>query len=230
MRARRVIEAALGEGRKVLNEHESKLVLAEYGIPVTRERVVRTREEALRAAGEIGYPVVLKICSHEVTHKQDFGGVHVGIESDKQLLAAYEAVFERARAQNIEPLFLVQEMVEGGVETLVGSKKDEIFGPTILFGLGGIFTEVLEDFSLRICPIERRDAEEMIREIKGYKILRGYRNMPPADVEALTDALLKVSKLVTEHPEIKELDINPLFVRERGRGVVAADSLIVLDG
>jgi len=225
----KIIEAALSEGRKVLNEHESKLILAERGIPITREKVVSTKEEALEAAKEIGYPVVLKICSHEVTHKQDFGGVHVGIEDDKQLLAAYEAISERAKAQDIEPLFLVQEMVEGGVETLVGSKKDEIFGPTILFGLGGIFTEVLEDISLRICPIERKDAEEMIQEIKGYKILRGYRNIPPADVEALVDVLLKVSELVTEHLEIKELDINPLFVRERGKGVVAADSLIILE-
>lgn len=224
-----VIGAALGEGRKVLNEHESKLILAECGIPITREIVARTMEEVVEAAEEVGYPVVLKICSHAVTHKQDFGGVHIGIEDEKQLLAAYDALSERAKAQNITPAFLVQEMVESGVETLVGSKKDEIFGPTILFGLGGIFTEILEDISLRICPIEREDAIEMIQEIKGYKILKGYRHIPPADVDALIDVLLKVSALVVEHPEIKELDINPLFVRERGKGVVAADSLIILE-
>jgi acyl-CoA synthetase (NDP forming) len=225
-----IIKAVRKEGRVVLTEHESKEILAKKDIPVTKEVIGRDKQEVMNAAKEIGYPVALKISSAEITHKYDFGGVCLGIKNEEELISAYESIAQKIKGDvktKPESAFLVQEMVEKGMEMLVGSKKDPSFGPTILFGLGGIFTEVLNDTSLRICPIERRDAVEMIQEIKSYKILKGYRGIPPADMESLISVLMKVSDLVIEHEEIEELDINPLFVSEEG--VIAADALIVLE-
>ncbi|MHC1567141.1 MAG: acetate--CoA ligase family protein [Candidatus Syntropharchaeia archaeon] len=220
-----VLEKVKKEGRLILTEHESKLVLKEAGIPVTKEIIAESVEEAVEAAQKIGYPVVLKISSPEITHKSDFGGIYLDIKGKKELISCCEELSKKAKEKEFS--FLVQKMAPKGKELLIGSKKDATFGPTIVFGLGGIFTEILEDTSLRICPIEKKDAEEMVREIKGYKILQGYRGEPPADLDAIIDALLKVSDLVTEHEEIAELDINPLFAYEKG--VLAVDALIVLD-
>lgn len=224
-----IINFVRKEGRKVLTEHESKEIIAKKGIPVTKEIIIEDKEELKKAADEIGYSVVLKISSPGITHKYDSGGVCLGIEDEKELFSAYEEMLRKSKEWGLgkKPAFLLQQMVKKGVEMMIGSKKDPTFGSTILFGLGGLFTEVLNDTSLRICPIEREDAEKMVQEIKSYKILKGHRGIPPANIEAIIDTLMKVCELVMEYEEIAELDINPLFVSEEG--VIAADALIVLE-
>ncbi|MEK7448070.1 MAG: acetate--CoA ligase family protein, partial [Planctomycetota bacterium] len=218
-----------------IGEYESKKLLKRYGIPVTREVLCQDEHAALKAARQIGYPVVLKIASEKIIHKSDVGGVILNINNEQELKMAAKRVLRLASnvlpsvipaKAGIQNSFLVQKMIKGGQEIIIGGRRDEIFGPAILFGLGGIFTEVLKDFALRICPITGTDAREMINEIKGNRILKGYRGKEKVNLNAITDALLKVSSLLLEHPEIKELDINPAIINERNLTVV--DARIIL--
>jgi acyl-CoA synthetase (NDP forming) len=229
MRSREV-DALLGEvasgNRRVLTEYESKKIFAAAGIPVTKEILTDTIEDAIAAGNKIGYPVVLKISSPEVSHKSDFGGVNLGISDEEALRVACEDLKRRAEDASIEFSFLLQEMADPGQELLVGAKRDATFGPAILFGLGGVFTEVLDDVAIRISPIEREEAQKMVREIKGAPVLDGFRGMPPVDLEAVVDVILKVSELMETYEEISELDINPLFGYEKS--VLAVDGLILL--
>ncbi len=224
--ARRTLACAARD----LSEFESKRILAQYGIPVTREALVRSVGEAFAAAERIGYPVALKVQSADIAHKTEARAVRLGIADATALTAAYDEVLANARAHSHDATIdgvLVQEMIGGGVEVILGVTNDNLFGPAIMFGVGGIFAEVLEDVTFRLAPVTAASAREMIAEIKGYPLLTGARGKPPADVDALADAIVGLSALAIDlQDSLAELDINPLFVMERGRGVIAADALI----
>lgn len=226
----RIFEEARKEGRSYLLEPEAKMICMEYGIPVTRFRVAKTRGEALRFAEEIGYPVVLKIVSPDVIHKFDVGGVILNLKSAKDVQDAYDKILSNIKKHRPDARIVgvfVQEMAPPSTEVIVGATKDPQFGPALMFGLGGIFVEVLKDVTFRIAPITELDAREMITEVKAYPILRGYRGQPPADIDAIVQILLNTSRLVMDHPEIKELDLNPIMVYERGAKTV--DARIILE-
>jgi len=226
----KIFEQARTEGRKFLLEHEAKTVCKEYGIPVTALKVAKTAEEAAQFSEEIGYPTVLKIVSPDVLHKFDVGGVILNINSREEARNAYNKILENVKKHKPDAKIngiLVQEMAPSSTEVIVGSIKDSQFGQTLMFGLGGIFVEVMKDVSFRIAPITEEDAQEMISEIKAYPILRGYRDQPPADIDTLAKILLSTSKLVMDHQEIKELDLNPVMVYEKGAKTV--DARIILE-
>ena len=216
---------------KALTEHESKELLSRYGIPITREATASSIDEALRIARTIGYPLVLKIDSPSILHKTDAGAIKLNIRNQTELIEAYHQVM--ANVERYEPKsqirgVLIQEMIENGREVIVGMSRDPQFGPTVVFGLGGVFVEVLKDTSLRVAPITRVDAEEMVKEIKGHKILEAFRGRPEADIEGIIDTLLKLSKLSIDLVDVvSEIDINPLIVLDKGNGVKAVDALIV---
>jgi acetyltransferase len=211
-----------------LSEFECKRILEHCGIPVTREELTASADEAVRLARELGYPLALKVQSGQILHKSDAGGVALDLGSEADVRRAYEEVL--SNAQRVAPQaeirgVLVQGMVKGGVEVILGSMRDPVFGPVVMFGLGGIFVEALGDVSFRIAPLSRSDAEDMIEEIKGHRVLRGIRGREPADLDAIANALLSVSRLVIDHRDaIDELDINPLVVFPRG--AKAVDALI----
>jgi len=211
------------EGKKVLSEHESAKVLEEYEIPTCREHVATDITEAAKYAKDIGYPVVLKINSNEVSHKSEAGGVYLGLKDEVELKEACHKL-QKNFSESSE--FLIQEFIPPGIELIIGGKRDYTFGPTVAFGLGGVLTEVLKDISLRICPIDKLEAREMIQEIKGYPILKGYRGKTGCDTEAIAKVLVKVSHLLLSNSNITELDVNPLIAHKDK--VVAVDSLIIL--
>jgi len=202
----------------------------EYGIPVTKFRMAKNVEETTRFAEETGYPVVLKIVSPDVIHKFDVGGVVLNLKSSQEVRDAYNKVMANVKKHKPDAKIvgvLVQEMAPPSTEIIVGATKDPQFGPALMFGLGGIFVEVLKDVSFRIAPITKSDAREMITEVKGYPILRGYRGEPPSDINAIVEVLLNTSRLVMDHPEIRELDLNPILVYEKGAKTV--DARIILE-
>jgi acyl-CoA synthetase (NDP forming) len=224
------IKQILTESTGDLSEYAAKRVLAEYGIPVTQEELATSAAQALQIAKRIGYPVAIKVQSPGIPHNTEARAVRLGITSDAELDAAYGEVVRNAGAHNPDAVIegvLVQEMVGDGIEAILGVTNDPLFGPAVMFGLGGIFAEVLKDVAFRLAPVTPAIAREMIAEIRGYPVLAGARGKPPADVEALADAIVKLSALAVDLKDhVAELDINPLFVRERGRGVKAADALI----
>jgi len=229
-KAAAIFKRAREEGRRHLLEPEAKTVCMEYGIPVPKFRVAGSAEDAVRYAEEIGYPVVLKVVSPDVIHKSDVGGVMLGLRSADEVRSAYEKLLGNVRSHkpNAEIVgVLVEEMAPKAVEVIVGALKDPQFGPTLMFGLGGVFVEILKDVSFRVAPITEDDATEMITEIKAYPILQGYRGMPPADVDAIKQILLNTSRLVMEHQEIAELDLNPIMVYQKG--AKAVDARIILE-
>lgn len=213
-----------------VSEYAAKRVLAAYGIPVTREELATSNEQALAIARRIGYPVAIKVQSPDISHKTEAKAVRLALASDAELRAAYDDVLANAKAYKpgarIEGV-LVQEMLGGGTEVILGVTADPLFGPAVMFGLGGIFAEVLKDVSFRLAPVTPSMAREMIEEIKGYPVLAGARGRPPADIDALADAIVRLSALAIDlRGHVAELDINPLFVMARGNGVKAADALI----
>jgi acyl-CoA synthetase (NDP forming) len=225
-------KAALNGLAGVLSEGQSKDLLASYGIPVTRQNLARNENEAASMAEQIGYPVVLKVDSPDIPHKTEAGALMLNLNSEAEVRKAYTTVLQNAGqykpAARINGV-LVQEMLPEGIEVIIGMTKDPVFGPTIMFGLGGIFVEVLKDVSFRVAPLSRGDAMDMIKEIKGYPLLKGVRGKQPADVDALVDVIMKVSAMVTVlENHIEELDINPLVVYPEKMGVRAADAMIVL--
>lgn len=219
-----LIEKALREGRSTLSEYDSKQVLASYGIPVTRELIVDSVQDLINATKEIGYPLVLKGCSSEIAHKTEKGLIKVDIRNEEEAKAAFEEI-----ATNIgtEDAILVQEMVKGQRELVIGLTRDPQFGPCVMFGLGGIFTEILKDISFRVAPLEKRDALEMMQDIKGHKILGAVRGMEAADLDMFSDILIKVGQIGLENEHIKEIDINPVIIS--GSRPVAVDALMVLN-
>ena len=220
-----IIENALQEGRAQLSEYESKLILQAYGIPVTKEILVSERDEALNAAQQLGFPLVLKGCSPDVSHKTEHGMIKLDIRNEQETLTAFEEITDRMNSGN--GAVLVQEMIKGSRELMVGLTRDPQFGPCVMFGLGGIFTEILEDVAFRLAPLEKRDALEMMAEIKGHKILEAIRGMDAVDKESLVNILINVGRIGIENERIKEIDINPLIVR--GDNPLAVDALIILE-
>lgn len=218
------------EKRKNLLESEAKTVCLEYEIPITKFELAKNEAEAAKFAEKIGYPVVLKIVSPDVLHKFDVGGVIVNLKDAKEVRNAYKQILQNVKRHKAKAKItgiLVQEMAPSSTEIIVGAIKDPQFGPSIMFGLGGIFVEVLKDVTFRVAPITEDEAREMITEVKAYPLLKGYRNQPPADIDAIVKILLNTSKLVMEHQEIKELDLNPIMVYEKGAKTV--DARIILE-
>ncbi|MDY6903809.1 MAG: acetate--CoA ligase family protein [Thermodesulfobacteriota bacterium] len=223
---KRLLDGA-GSGQ-ALSESLSKQILSAYGIPCVAGGPAKSPDEALKTAYHIGFPVALKIDSPDIKHKTEAGGVRLNINNDRELLAAFKEVMENAVRYNSGARIngvLVQKMLGKGIECIVGMKNDEVFGPTVLFGLGGVFVEALEDVSLRVCPLSPLDVREMVAEIRGHRILSSFRGAPSADKDAVYDVLLRVSQLAMDFPEIKEMDINPLTVFPKG--ALAADALII---
>jgi acetyl-CoA synthetase (ADP-forming) len=225
-----IINQAKKESRKVLLEPEAKIICMEYGIPVTVFKVASNVDEAARCADEIGYPVVLKIVSPDIIHKSDAGGVIINLKNSAEVSEAYRKILENVGKYNANAKIvgvIVQEMAPQSTETIVGAIKDPQFGQTLMFGLGGIFVEIFKDVSFRIAPITPDDAKEMITELKSYPLLKGFRNTPPADIDALVNVLCNTSRLVMDHPEIKELDLNPVIAYQKG--AKAVDARIILE-
>ena len=219
------------EGRVSIGDAEAWTVLESYGFTVPKSRLAETPEEAVEIAAEIGYPVVMKIASPDILHKTDVGGVRLNLRSPDDVRDAFDLMVYRARRYVPDANIWgcqVQQMVSGGREVLLGMSRDPQFGPLVAFGLGGIYVEALKDVSFRVAPFSRQEADEMIREIRAYPLLEGVRGEPPADHQAMVEALMGISQLVTDFPEIVELDINPLMVFEEGRGAMAIDMRLVL--
>ncbi|MCA1846567.1 MAG: acetate--CoA ligase family protein [Actinobacteria bacterium] len=206
-------------------EHSSKIVLAEYGIPVTHDLLCTSAREAERAAEEIGYPVVMKACSPNLLHKSDLGLVEIGVPTAPAVRETYARIVESAGDTGLEGV-LVCEMVAGGVETTLGVVQDELFGPVLMFGLGGIAVEIFRDVTFRVPPFDKREARRMVEEIRSFPLLAGARGRPKADVSAIVDAIMKLQRLAVDLAnDIAELDINPLLAKPDG--AVALDALVV---
>jgi acyl-CoA synthetase (NDP forming) len=224
-----IIKNARDQGRAVLSEVEAKSVLAEIGVPVTPTRLAHDAEEAIAIADEFDYPVVLKIDADAITHKSDSGGVELNLADADAVRAAYDRIVAAARSAAPDALVRgvsVQPMANPGTEVIIGMTRDPQFGPVLMFGLGGILVEVLKDVAFRVVPLEQRDAAEMIREIQGFPVLEGYRNAPPADLGALENILMQLSSFAEGHPDVAELDLNPILAY--GDGAIAVDARIVL--
>lgn len=226
------IARARQEGRTALTEVEAKLLMAEAGIPVVETRLARSEEEAVALARRMGWPVAVKVASPDILHKTEVGGVRVGVADEASLRSAYREVTESARRARPDARIegvAVQRMAPPPVaEVILGAGTDPQFGPYLMFGLGGVFVEVLRDVSFRIVPLTPRDAAQMVREVQGHPLLEGHRGRPPADLPALEAALLALSRFLEARPEVKELDLNPVFVYPRGRGLLAVDARILL--
>jgi acyl-CoA synthetase (NDP forming) len=218
------------EGRSILTEFESKRILKQAGISVVETKLAKTQKEAVSLSQKIGFPVVLKIASPDVIHKSDSGGVKLSLNNVTEVKKAYEEILKKVRKHYPAAVIhgvSVQKMVRPGTEVVIGTSRDPQFGPVIMFGLGGIFVELIKDVSFRVIPVERKDAQQMIEEIKGYPLLQGYRGKEPASLSALIEIILKISKLIEENPQVKELELNPLFAyRDKA---VAVDARIILE-
>jgi acyl-CoA synthetase (NDP forming) len=221
---RQIIQKALAAGQQTLSEYDSKQVLAEYGLPITREALAADLETAQKAASEIGYPVVLKACGADVVHKTETGLIEINISGPDELAAAYGRI--ASGAQKAGQKLLVQEMIKGGRELVLGMVRDAGFGPCVMLGLGGIFTEALADVSFRPVPLHSHDVAQMQAELKSAKLLGSFRGMPAVDQSALTKCLSALGSIALQHPEIQQIDINPMIVQ--GADPVAVDALIVL--
>jgi acyl-CoA synthetase (NDP forming) len=225
-----ILDQAEKEGRSILTEFESKRILRQAGIPVVETRLAKTQKEAVSLSRKMGFPVVLKISSPEVIHKSDSGGVKLSLNNAAEVKKAYDEILKKVKKQYPEAAVhgvSVQKMVRPGTEVIIGTSKDPQFGPVIMFGLGGIFVELLKDVSFRVIPVKRKDAQEMIQEIKGYPLLKGYRGKEPASITALVEIILKISKFIEQNSQVKELDLNPIFAyRDKA---VAVDARIILE-
>ena len=221
-----IIEAAKKRGASKLSEYESKQFLADHGVPVTLEKVVQTEDEAVAAAGDIGYPVALKGSGAEFTHKTELNLIALDIRDEDEVRKAFRSLTSSSKSPVNE--VLVQQMIKGDRELMVGLTRDSQFGPCVMFGLGGIFTEILKDVTFRIAPLTRWDAMEMMGDIKGKKILDSFRGKPPVDREALADILVTLGQIGVEYEQISEIDINPLKILNGAP--VAVDALFVLNG
>ena len=230
--ALKVIEEALSQGRKSLVEYEAKQVLKAYGLPLPEEKLAKILDEAIKYANEIGYPVVMKLMSPQILHKSDAKVVMLNIKNDEELKQKWEEIHENARKYKADAEILgvlIAPMLKPGREIIIGITEDPQFGHALMFGLGGIFVEILKDVTFRIIPIEEKDAWAMIKSIKGYPILAGARGEAPADMKAIVDMMLKVSQLVDDLKDyIKEMDLNPVFVYPEGEGAVIVDARIIL--
>jgi 4-hydroxybutyrate---CoA ligase (ADP-forming) len=230
-KVRAVLETVRNSGRKNLVEEEGYEVLAAYGFTTPKTVLANSDEDCVSAANSIGYPVVMKVASPDIIHKSDAGGVKVGLMNDEQVRTAFSTILQNAKTYkpdaNVKGV-LVQEMVRSGKEIILGAKQDPIFGPLVMFGLGGIYVEILRDVVFRLAPIDEHEASQMVHSIKTIKLLKGVRGEKPSDLGAIVESLQRLSQLVTEFPEIEEFDINPLLVLQEGKGVRTVDVRISL--
>ena len=222
-----VLEQARKKKYGTLSEYDSKRVLAEVGVPVTREKLVKSGKEAVAAAAEFGYPVVVKACGPDLTHKTELDAIRLNLVDAKAVRQAVKDLKAATKGKKLQGL-LVQEMVKGQRELVMGLIRDPQFGPCVMFGLGGIYTEILRDVSFRVAPLTERDALEMMDEIKGKKILEAFRGMAAADKPALAKSLVALGQLGLDHDQIKEIDVNPLILTKDGKPI-AVDALVVLN-
>lgn len=223
MSPKSIIDDALARGDKALSEFDSKRLIAAYGVAVTKEELVTSSADAVKAAHAIGYPVVMKACGAEISHKTERGLIEIGIGDDEAVATAFAALTDRAGGAGD---ILVQETIAGRRELLLGMTRDPLYGPCVTFGLGGVFTEVLDDVACRVTPFGPAEADAMLDEIKGKAILGAVRGMPAVDRVALRDALTGLARLALAHQEVKEVDVNPVIVA--GDRPVAVDALVVL--
>ncbi len=227
--AKKILTSAIQQKRKVLTVQESKTILIKEGFPVNPTGYGQSLEEIISESKKIGFPIVLKVSSEDILHKSDIGGVITDIRSVEELKEQFEIMKEKIAKSlpnaRIEG-FLIEKM-ESGIELLIGSTQDPMFGPILAFGLGGIYVEILKDVVFRLIPIEQEDATEMISEIKAAKILDGIRGQPIVDKKALIELLMKTSKFIEKFPEIEELDLNPIFATDKG--VTVVDARIILN-
>lgn len=232
MNARQIIDAVRKEGRRFLLEPEAYQILQAYNFPVIRSFLATNENEALEAAAETGYPVVLKIVSPDVLHKFDYGGVRLNLRNQNEVKKAYNEILKNIRSRKPEARvtgIIVEEMAPQGKEVILGMNRDPQFGPIIMFGMGGIYVEALEDVTFRLAPIRELTAGMMISKTKTHQILKGFRGGPVYDIPAIEDCLKRLSQFVTDFNEIKEMDINPLIVYEKGKGCTIVDARIILD-
>jgi len=230
---RQILLNAYSQGRKFLLEPEAKRICEILGLPVSRWIVAKSQEEAIEAAEKLGYPVVLKVVSPDILHKSDVGGVILNLGSPSQVKEAYNQLINNVKNRKPDARIegvLVEQMAEKNIEVIVGGIRDPQFGPVVMFGLGGIFVEILKDVSFRITPVTLEDAYQMIKEVRGYPILAGARGQKPLDIEILAQTIVKVSDLFERYGEIDQLDLNPIFVYERGARIVDARILLTPRG
>jgi len=227
-----IINNAFAENRLFLMEHESKDLISKYGLPTGDYKLVNSKEEAVKFANKIGYPVVAKIMSPDIIHKTDAKVIKLNIRSDKELEEAYNEIIVNARNYNpnIELKGIsIQKMAEKGVaEVIVGGLRDKNFGPVLMFGFGGIFVEIFKDVAYRVCPITKEEAGKMVRSIKAFSLLDGYRGQAKGDINQLIKVIINSCTLLMENPEIIELDLNPVIVFEIGKGVMVVDARVIL--
>lgn len=231
VKVKEVFARVRAEGRVTIGDAEARDILEAYGIPLPKSGLATTADEAVALAESIGYPVVMKIASPDILHKSDIGGIKLNITSASEVRDAFDLLVYRGQRFMPDAIIWgcqVQQMVKGGREVIIGVNRDPQFGPLIMFGLGGIYVEALKDVTFRVAPIDRRNATEMLGEIRSYKLLRGVRGEKPSDQAAIVDTLLRISQLVSDFPEVVELDINPLMVFEQGRGVLGIDMRLAL--
>ena len=227
--AKEIIEKARKEARAVLTEMESKELLRSLGISTTQMKLAASKEQAITVSKQIGYPCVLKVSSPDITHKSDAGGVKVGLADEAAVAQAYDDILVSCKAK-FPAAFIegvtVQEMARPGLEVIVGMATDPQFGPVLMFGLGGVWVEVLKDVSFKIAPLTKGDAAKAVREIKAARLLDGFRGSEPVDTSALEDILMRVSDFVVKTPQVKEMDLNPIFAYPKG--AVAVDARVIL--
>ncbi len=235
--AKKIFKTALDEGRTFVLENEAKDIMKAYGIPIPPYDTASTADEAVEKSKAIGFPVVLKILSKDILHKSDAGGVKINLKNEDDVRKAFNDIMENAmkygKEKGIEVDLsrgvFISDFADMGTEIIVGVTKDPQFGHALMAGLGGIFVEVLKDVSFRLIPFNENDAREMLKELKAYKILEGIRGEPERDIDSLVEVMLAVSKMVAENPEITELDCNPTFVYEKGKGTLVVDARILID-
>lgn len=234
--AKKIFETARSEGRTFVLEHEAKDIMRAYGIPIPDYATATTADEAVEKSKSIGLPVVLKILSKDILHKSDAGGVKINLKTEDEIRKAFDEIMENARKHgetkginvDLSRGVFISDFAEMGTEIIIGVTKDPQFGHALMFGLGGIFVEILKDVTFRLIPMTEIDAREMVSEIKAAKILEGVRGEPPRDVDALIDVIMKVSKMIEENPEVTELDCNPTFAYEKGKGAIVVDARILV--
>lgn len=225
MNITQVLKNKIESNQTVLTEFESKELLREIGILVPDQKLTSSKDETLSAAEEIGFPIVLKLIAEDIVHKSDTGAVKLNLKNIKEVEDAYEELMKITSQK--EKKISVQKMADEPItELIIGMTTDPQFGPALMFGIGGILVELLEDVSFRIAPITEYDANEMIHDIKGFPILDGFRGKPKADIDAIIETLMKISDLVTKHEEINEMDLNPVFIYDKG--LICVDARIIL--
>lgn len=228
---KQIIETPIKEGRTVLTEVESKQILLHLGIPVPPFFLAKTEIEAMKYASLIGFPVVLKIVSPDIIHKSDAKGVVLNLQNEEEVKASFTNMIKNANDYNPNAEIIgvsVQKMINNGTEVIIGMNRDEVFGPVILFGLGGIFVELFKDVSLKVLPVTEKDIENMFAEINGSKVLYGFRGSKPVDLESIKKMIMKVVEFIRTFPEVTEFELNPVLIHEEGKGSVALDARIIL--